>query len=317
MSFLDVTNGPNLSPVAEFSMDKTTIAVGDSITFISQSYDPQGDDLPTNAFQWDFDGDGAFDDTTSGPQVNRQFNTPGDYEVRLKVINRGLSSTARQMIFVEPTNSYPQAAFTYSVNGNSVSFSGNGSRYDPDLTDTALRFEWDFDVQADADGNGNNDDDVQSSDVAPSFTFDETRLYRVKLTVLDSLGNEGVVVRDVDLSLTESQRARSTFHSLKLSAPNQSITTLGLAVSPFIISRGETADIIATVANADNSGYYGNVFFEVLDGTGEFTPNPVQALDGVASTVFTAVDPGPVRIRVTATETYYGDMSEEVILNIQ
>ncbi len=317
VSFLDVTNGPNLSPVAEFSMDKTTIAVGDSITFISQSYDPQGDDLPQNAFQWDFDGDGGFDDTTSGPQVNRQFNTPGEYEVRLKVVNRGLSSTARQTVFVEPTNSYPQAAYTYTVNGNSVSFNANGSRYDPDLADTALRFQWDFDVQDDFDGNGNNDDDVQSDEVAPSFTFDETRLYRVKLTVLDSLGNEGVVVRDVDLGLTESQRAQSTFRSLQLSAPNQPITTLEIAVTPFVISRGETADIVATVSNADNSGYYGDVFFQVLDGTGEFTPNPVQALDGRAQTVFTAVDPGPVRIRITATGTYYGDMAEEIILNIQ
>lgn len=317
VSYLDVTNGPNLSPVAEFSMDKTTIAVGDSITFLSQSYDPQGDTLANNAFQWDFDGDGVFDDTTSGPQVNRQFNTPGEYEVRLKVINRGLSSTARQTVFVEPTNSYPQAAYTYTVNGNTVSFNGNGSRYDPDLTDTSLRLEWDFDVQSDADGNATNDDDAESTDIAPTFTFDETRLYRVKLTVIDSLGNEGVVVRDVNLALTESQRAQSTFHSLRLSAPNQPLTTLELAITPFIIARGETADIVATVANADNSGYYGDVFFQVLDGTGEFTPNPVQALDGTATTVFTAVDPGPVRIRVTATGTYYGDMSEEVILNVQ
>lgn len=317
VSYVDVTNGPNLSPVAEFTVDKSTVAVGDSITFISQSYDPQGDELPDNAFQWDFDGDGAFDDTTSGPQVNRQFNTPGEYEVRLKVIHRGLSSTARRMVFVEPTNSYPQAAFVYEIDGNTVKFNGNASRYDPDLADTTLRFEWDFDVQDDSDGNGTNDDDVQSEEVAPSFTFSETKLYRVKLTVLDSLGNEGVVVRDVDLNLSEAERAQGAYHSLKLSAPNQPLTTLELTVSPFYISRGETADITAIVANADNSGYYGDVFFDLLEGTGEFTPNPVQALDGKASTVFTAVDPGPVRIRVTATSTYYGDMVEEVILNVQ
>ncbi|MBN2307196.1 PKD domain-containing protein [Candidatus Peregrinibacteria bacterium] len=317
VSYLDVTNGPNLSPVAEFTMDKTTIAVGDSITFVSQSYDPQGDDLPGDAFQWDFDGDGAFDDTTSGAQVNRQFNTPGEYEVRLKVIHRGLSSTARRTVYVEPTNSYPQAAFTYEVKGNTVSFNGSPSRYDPDLTDTTLRFEWDFDVQTDADGNGVNDDDVQSTEVAPAHTFTETRLYRVKLTVLDSLGDEGVVVRDVDLSLSESQRLRGTYNSLKLSAPNQPLTTLELTISPFYISRGETADFIAKVVNADNSGYYGDVFFDVLDGSGEFTPNPVQAIDGRAVSIFTAVDSGPVRIRITATGTYYGDMTEEVILNVQ
>ena len=317
VSYLDVTNGPNLSPVAEFTVDKTTIAVGDSITFVSQSYDPQGDEFPTSAFQWDFDGDGSFDDTTSGPQVNRQYNTPGEYEVRLKVVHRGLSSTARRIVFVEPTNSYPQAAYIYEVNGNTVEFSGNSSRYDPDLTDTNLRFEWDFDVQDDADGNGTNDDDVQSTEVAPSHTFEETRLYRVKLTVIDSLGNEGVVVRDVDLGVSEAQRAQSTFHTLKLSAPNQPLTTLELSVSPFDLKRGETADITVRVANADNSGYYGDVFFDILEGTGEFTPNPVQALDGKATSIFSAIDSGTVRIRVTATGTYYGDMTEEVILNVQ
>ena len=317
VSFLDVTNGPNLSPVAEFTMDKTTIAVGDSISFISQSYDPQGDEFSNEAFQWDFDGDGAFDDTTSGPTVSRQFNTPGEYEVRLKVIHRGLSSTARRTVFVEPTNSFPQAAFTYSVDGNRVSFNANGSRYDADLADTSLRFEWDFDVQEDQDGNGVKDDDVQSTDVAPSYTFDETKLYRVKLTVLDSLGDEGVVVRDVDLSLSEAQRAQSAYRSLGLSAPDQALTTLELTVIPYSLSRGDTADIVVTVLNADNSGYYGDVFFEILEGSGEFTPNPVQALDGKATTVFSAIDSGPVRIRVKATGTYYGDMTEEVILNVQ
>lgn len=317
VSYLDVTNGPNISPVAEFTVDKTTVAVGDSITFISQSYDPQGDVIPNSGFQWDFDGDGSFDDTTSGPQVSRQFNTPGEYEVRLKVTNRGLSATARRTIFVEPTNSYPQAAFTYTVNGDSVDFNGDSSRYDPDLTDTALRFEWDFDIQKDSDGNGVNDDDVQSTEVSPSFSFGVAKLYRVKLTVLDSLGNEGVVVRDVDLSLSEAQRAESTYHSLKLSAPNQSLTTLELSVTPFNISRGDTADMTVIVSNADNSEYTGDVFFEVLEGTGEFTPNPVKALDSRAMTVFTAVDSGAVRIRIKATGTYYGDITEEVILNVR
>lgn len=317
VSYLDVTNGPNLSPVAEFTVDKSTIAVGDSITFISQSYDPQGDELPKNGFQWDFDGDGAFDDTTSGPSVSRQFNTPGEYEVRLKVINRGLSSTARRIVFIEPTNSYPQAAFVYEVSGNTVKFSGNSSRYDPDLTDTNLRFEWDFDVQADKDGNGINDDDVESTEVAPTFSFNATKLYRVKLTVLDSLGNEGVVVRDVDLSLSDAQRAQSTFRSLRLSAANQPLTTLELTIIPFSISRGDTTDITAIVANADNSGYYGDIFFDILEGSGDFTPNPVQALDGKATTIFTAADSGPVRIQVKATGTYYGDIIEEVILNVQ
>lgn len=317
VSFLDAVNGPNVSPVAEFTLDKTTISVGDSITFISKSYDPQGDNLSNTDFQWDFDGDGAFDDLTSGSQVNRQFNTPGEYDVKLKVIHRGLSSTVHHKIFVEPTNSYPQSAFTYSINGNTVKFDGTTSKYDPHLKDTVLRFQWDFDVLTDADGNGVKDDDVESSDASPSFTFSNSRLYRVKLTVLDSLGEKGVVVRDVNLGLSQDQRNQDTYHSLKLSAPNQPLTTLDITISPFTISRDGTADIVAHITNADGSGYYGNVFFQVLEGTGQFTPNPVQALGGEAKAVFTAVDPGSVRIQVKATGTYYGDLTEDVTLTVK
>jgi PKD repeat protein len=316
-SFLVIENGPNLSPVAEFTMDKSTVATGDTITFISQSYDPQGDDLARDAFQWDFDGDGAFDDTTSGPQVSRQFNTPGEYQVRLRVTHRGLSSSATETVFVEPTNSYPQAAFTYRVDGTTVEFDASNSRFDPDLEDTTLRFRWDFDIQDDSDGNGINDDDVDSTEFDPVYTYPAPNLYRVKLTVLNSLGMEGVVVRDVNLGLSAAERERNTYRSLDITAPNQPMTSLLLSVSPYQISRGETSDVTARILNADGSPYSGQVFFEVLEGSGEFTPNPVKARESQAESIFTALDRGPVRIRVTATETYYGDIAEEVIINVK
>ena len=316
VSYLEVTNGPNLSPVAEFTVDKTTISVGDSITFISQSYDPQGDELPSSAFQWDFDGDGAFDDTTSGAQVSRQFNTPGEYEIRLKVINRGLSSSATRTVYVEPTNSFPQAAFIYTVNGNTVNFNGDVSRYDPDLDDTTLRFEWDFDITQDQNGNSVNDDDVESTAVNPSFTYSAPGTYRVRLLVKDSLGQEGVVVRDVNLDLSAQDRERNTCRTLGVDAPGQPITTLSTSVSPCQISRGGTADIIITVLNANSTPYYGTVFFEILEGSGEFTPNPVQAKDGKAQVIFTGTESGSVRIRVKATDTYYGDVTEEININV-
>jgi len=316
-AYLDVTNGPNLSPIAEFAPDKATIAVGDSITFVSQSYDPQGDQLPATAFQWDFDGDGAFDDLNTGSQVNRQFNTPGEFEVRLRVTHRGLSSTDRQTIFVEPTNSYPQASYAYSIEGNAVNFDAKNSAYDGDLEDTTLRFEWDFDILDDADGNGVNDDDVQSTESTPTYIYDELRLYRAKLTVKDSLGVEGVAVRDVDLNLSSADRARNTRRSIGLKAPDQPITLLNVSLSPFQLSRGGTADVVAQIQNADNTPYGGQVFFELLEGTGEFSPSPVTATDSKSQTVFTAIDSGTIRIRVTATETFYGDLSEELIINVQ
>lgn len=317
VSYLDVKNGPNLSPVAEFTVDKTTIAVGDSITFVSQSYDPQGDKLPNDAYRWDFDGDGSFDDVSSGSQVNRQFNTPGEYEVRLKISHRGLSSSTSRTIFVEQVDSLPQAAFTYKIDGNKVSFDANNSRFDPNLDDTTLRFEWDFDVFDDDNGNGINDDDIQSSEVNPTFTFDEIRLYRVRLKVKDSLGMEGVVVRDVDLGLSAKEREAATYHSLGVSSPNQPLTSLLVSVSPSDIISSGTSDVTATVLNADNSPYLGKVYFEVIEGSGIFSPNPVDSKEAVASSIFSAIDPGLVKIRVRATDTYYGEVVEDVTINVK
>jgi len=317
VSYVDVKNGPNLSPVAEFAMDKTTISVGDSVTFISQSYDPQGDILPNDAYKWDFDGDGEFDDVSTGPQVNRQFNTPGEYQVRLKVLHRGLSSSATKTIYVEPTNSLPQAAFTYKVNGTEVVFDSGSSRYDPDLDDITLRYEWDFDVMSDANGNGIKDDDVESTEPNPSFTYSELRTYRVKLKTKDSIGMEGVVVRDINLAMNKDELAKNTYTSLSVDSDSKPLTTMNVVVAPVNLKKGGTSDIFVEIANADNSPYSGKVFFEVLDGSGEFTPNPSVASNSTASTVFSAIDKGSVRIRVRATGTYYGELEEEISFKVK
>ncbi len=313
---LEITNGPNLSPVTDFTLDKTAISAGDTISFVSQSYDPQGDRLPPTAFAWDFDGDGQFDDLSSGSQVSRQYNTPGSYNVRLKVTYRGLTSSATKTIFVAPTQSLPQAAFRYTAQGTTVTFDSSNSRFDPNLKDTKLRFEWDFDVKTDADGNGINDDDVQSTEANPTFTFARAGVYRVRLKVKDSLGMEGIVVRDVDLTLTNVQREQNSFHSLPITAPDSPLTKLNVTVSPAPLSRGGTADVTVNVFNADNSPYTGKVFFEVIEGAGEFTPNAVDAKDGKAASIFSATDAGPVRVRVRATDTIYGDLTEEAAFTV-
>lgn len=317
VSYLEIKNGPNLSPVAEFTLDKTTISVGDSITFISRSYDPQGETLPNGAFRWDFDGDGAFDDVSTGPQVNRQFNTPGEYEVRLKVVYRGLSSSTRKVIFVEATESLPQAAFTYKVDDNTVTFNATNTRYDPTLEDTTLRFEWDYDINSDQNGNGINDDDVESTEVEPTFTYPEKGVYTVRLKVKDITGMEGVVVRDVDLNITEEERLKNAYHSLSVEAPDHPLTALDLSVIPAVLKKGDSADVEVTILNADGTEYTGEVFFEILDGSGGFTPNPVTARDSKAMSIFKVIDAGKVRIRIRATGTIYGDISEEATITVR
>ncbi len=317
VSYLDITNGPNLSPVANFSVDKTTISAGDSISFVSSSYDPQGETLPNSAYKWDFDGDGSFDDTTSGPQVNRQFNTPGTYKVRLKVVHRGLSSSSTKQINVETTESLPQAAFTYSVNGSTVSFDASNTRFDSTLKDTNLRFEWDFDADTDSDGNGTKDDDVQAKTIKASNSYAKKGEYKVKLTVKDSLGQKGIVARTVDLSVTDEERKKNAYNSIRVTSAQNPLTTLDIDIIPASLKKGKSADINVSVINADGSLYNGKVYFSVLEGSGSFTPNPVKASNSKASSIFKSSDAGTMKIRVKATDTVYGDISQDALINVK
>jgi hypothetical protein len=135
--------------------------------------------------------------------------------------------------------------------------------------------------------------------------------------VKDSLGMEGVVVRDVNLAVSALDREKATFHSVDISSPSQPLTLLNVSVSPGQVTKGDTADVSVTIQNADNSPYYGQVFFEVLDGGGSFNPNPVSAKDNKATSIFSASEAGTVRIGVRATGTYFGDIKEEAIIEVR
>ena len=316
-SYLDVKNGKNTAPIAEFTMDKTTISVGESITFVSKSYDPQGETLPSKAYLWDFDGDGDYDDTTTGAQVSHKYNTPGQYTVLLKMLHRGLSASKVRTIYVETTESYPHAAFTYSTNGNSVTFNGSHSTSDPKIKTTALKYSWDFNANDDADGNGTKDDDVQSTKNKPSFTYSYKGVYKVRLQVTDAIGNKGVLVRFINLNLTDEQRKKDAYKSPRVSSLKQALTTVDVEVTPKVPVRGGTAEIKVRVLNADSSPYNGRVYFGILEGSGSFTPNPVRALNSEALGIFKASDAGKIRIQVRASGTVYGDVKEDFVINVK
>ena len=128
---------------------------------------------------------------------------------------------------------------------------------------------------------------------------------------------EGIVVRDVDLGMSAEEREKNSYYSAQVTSPNQPLTILDIIVSPNEIPKGGTTDINVKVQNADNSPYYGQVFFEVVEGSGSFTPNPVDAKDSEASAIFTSVDLGTVRIRIRATGTYYGEVVEEAAIRVK
>lgn len=195
----EIENGKNVSPIVDFTVDKTLLYVGDSVNFYATAADPQGSEIPDNAYKWDFDGNGEFDDVSSGKQVSRRFNIPGEYEVRLKVDLNGLSTSKTKKIIVKRINDFPEAAFIFSVDGKTVSFDASNSRFDETLEDKELWYSWDFDISKDQNGNGIKDDDDQDNGVTPKHTYAADGTYTVRLLVKDKLGSTDIVERMVSI----------------------------------------------------------------------------------------------------------------------
>jgi PKD repeat protein len=94
----------------------------------------------TLTYEWDLDGDGAYDDSTS-PQPSYTYNTAGDYRVQLQVSDgSGGSDTLDQPLTISAGNTAPTATIesplpttTWKV-GDNISFSGSAT----DLQDGTL-----------------------------------------------------------------------------------------------------------------------------------------------------------------------------------
>lgn len=130
-------------PTAEFSFNPRQPGIGTSVTF-DASGSEAADDQEIASYEWDFDGDGAFDVSTDSPTIDHSFNQTGTFRVALRITDdRGVSATATRTVEVVEvssratrTISTPEAAigFTFRVTveielGTSV----NGLGMDEDL----------------------------------------------------------------------------------------------------------------------------------------------------------------------------------------
>lgn len=201
---IKVTNGKNDPPTAKFRVDRTSISVGESINFIDESTDPDG-----NIVKWryDFDGDGSFADEEiyEKSTVEKTFNTASPvngFQVRLEVTDdkggRSVSSTLP--IFVDSNLEPPTAAFRAEVTSNGVSFINN-SKADTSGGGFISETMWDFDVQLDSDGDGDPSNDIDSTEYAPTTQYDRSGLYGVKLTVVDNEGNIDEITNTLTISI--------------------------------------------------------------------------------------------------------------------
>ena len=180
------------APVADFSADDTTSAIGQTVTFT---------DLSTNnptSWAWTIGGtentDYKYVDSTTSASQNPhvQFLVSGTYDVTLVATNAGGSDTKHETDFITVTASAtaPVADFSATpVTGNSpltVTFTDQS-------TNNPAEWLWDF-------GDGNT-----STDQNPSHQYYYAGYYTVKLTATNGDGSDDEIKADFITAMCDFQ----------------------------------------------------------------------------------------------------------------
>jgi PKD repeat protein len=149
-------------PAASFTADKTTVAVGQAVTFTNTSKDDA-------KVAWDF-GDGTESDAIT-KTVTHVYEKPGSYTVNL-LVSKGNDKKPSDATPVTITVSGPTASFTASttspLKGQVVTFTSTSTN--------ASSFAWDF-----GDGSSN----IPLTTPTVSHTYNNGGTYVVTLTVKD------------------------------------------------------------------------------------------------------------------------------------
>ncbi|MCD6110004.1 PKD domain-containing protein [bacterium] len=201
-----VVNGPNDIPVSQFTVDRTSIMVGEMVNFTSSSYDPDGKIVK---YIWDFEGDGFGNNKeTSLSTIAHTYDSSvkDGINVRLKVIDDNFAESVSMpvKIYVDSEAKDPVTEFeseqsdglTMKFKNTSVADEVNGAQI--------VSYKWDFDIgsdedTADSDNDGIKSNDIDSEEENPEFTYTKSGVYRTKLTVEDSLGNKSEVIHFVNV----------------------------------------------------------------------------------------------------------------------
>jgi len=196
-------NGPNEPPTAKFTVSDTLINVGETISFTSESTDPDGEIIE---YIYDFEGDGSYvnDEKFENGSISHVYEhrSPDEgFQVRLKVLDdKGATAQSGIIpIIVTGVLDEPKAAFLSEIlNDNKVKFTDK-SKADTEKDGTIVDYAWDFNTNFDSDGDGETDNDLDSDEKNPTWTYEEAGTYVVKLKVKDSEGNADEVTHTIKL----------------------------------------------------------------------------------------------------------------------
>jgi PKD repeat protein len=186
---------PDPGPGTSFDFAPTVPDVGETVAFTSTAQASQGSIV---AVDWDFDGDGQFDDF-SGADAEWVFDVPGTHTVRMRAEQTN-GRTAESQTSVR-VNGLPSADFTWSPSSPTA---GNAA----DLISTSSDFEGPLAALSwDLDGDGRFGDGSEAQIRQP---FPQPGTYEIGLRVTDSDGRVSTVRKQLVVGATPPRGSESS-----------------------------------------------------------------------------------------------------------
>jgi PKD repeat protein len=207
----------NQTPDVGFTISPESPLSGEAVAFNATAQDPDG---AIAGYEWDLDGDGAFDDATGGVATS-SYAIPGSRTVRLRVTDdEGASATAQRTFTV--LNRPPVAAFEVPVvlRNEPAVFTSTSSDPEGRLSSVA----WDLD------GDGAFDD---------GDTPSVTRIFSTSATVT------------VSLHVADADGGQDTFTADLI--PGNHSPTASFSQSPARVLTGEPVRFTSSASDADGA----------------------------------------------------------------
>ena len=160
---LPITIPVFVAPTAGFSADPTEGCASLDVDFIDES--------SSNVTDWLWSFPGGSPSSSTDPNATVTYTAPGVYSVTLVVSNPAGSNTMTRTNYIT-VNTIPSPDFSFTVNGNTASFTNSSSN--------ATSYEWDF-------GDGST-----STEENPTHTYATNGTYEVTLTATNDCGPSSV-----------------------------------------------------------------------------------------------------------------------------
>ncbi len=175
-----IVNKINKPPVAAFRFAPETPKINERVCFDArESRDPDGKIVK---YEWDFDGDGTFDESVTEPQICRVFEVVGSFNVTLRVTDEdGATAEFTKTVTINGAGqmpaTIPRAQFTFSPAapnaGEPVTFDASGSQSG---NGAITQYEWDWN------GDGTFDETVTTPIVQHTFSDSGPRTVTLRVT---------------------------------------------------------------------------------------------------------------------------------------